>query len=77
MIYTKKNIIDNFYLLSLIVYDYKIDIKVINDNILKYKNFENKYLKFDFVYKRNDEDIEFNKISIKSWDDIFKKYNIL
>jgi len=77
VIYTKKNIIDNFYLLSLIVYDYKIDIKVINDNILKYKNFENKYLKFDFVYKRNDEDIEFNKISIKSWDDIFKKYNIL
>ena len=56
---------DNFYLLSLIVYDPSIDIKVINDNISKCINFENKYLKFDFVYKRNDENIELNKISIK------------
>jgi hypothetical protein len=68
---------DNFYLLSLITYDSQTDIKIIHQDILLLKKNENKYLKFDFVYRRNDENEELNKIAINSWDNIFHKYGIL
>ena len=74
--YKNKYNTKNFYLLSLIVYDPKIDTGKINTELCNLRNNENENLKFDFLYRRNDNDKELNKPFIKSWDNVFKKYNI-
>ena len=62
----------NFYLLSLIVYDSKVDIDKINADLFHLRKNENENLKFDFLYRRQD----FGNF-LKSWNNVFKKYNIL
>jgi len=63
----------NFILLSLITYDSKTDIKIIHESISKIREKETDNLKFDFVFRRDDENIEINNISINSWDIIYNK----
>ena len=67
---------DNFYLLSLIDYNNEIDIEKINSDISILKKYENKNIKFDFSYTRDDKNKKLNDIFIKRWNDIFKKYKI-
>lgn len=67
---------NNFYILSLITYDVNTDITKINNDMSHVKNYEDNNLKFEFVYRRNDNNQELNNISIKSWDNIFNKYHI-
>ena len=74
--YKNKYNTNNFYLLSLIVYDPKIDKDKINTELCNLRNNENENLKFDFLYRRNDNDNQLNTLFIKSWDNVFKKYNI-
>ena len=74
--YKNKYNTKNFYLLSLIVYDPKIDKDKINTELCTLRNNENENLKFDFLYRRNDNDNQLNTLFIKSWDNVFKKYNI-
>lgn len=66
----------NFCLLSLIVYDIEIDIDKINSELSRLRMNESENLKFDFVYRRKGEDEKINRISIKSWDNVFEKYKI-
>lgn len=74
--YKNKYNTKNFYLLSLIVYDTKIDKDKINTELYHLRNNENENLKFDFLYRRNDNDKKLNKLFIKSWDNVFEKYKI-
>ena len=67
---------ENFFLLSLIVYEPTINIDKINTDIHYLRSNNKKNLKFDFLYKRNDNNKELNKPFINSWNNIFKKYNI-
>jgi len=46
---TKHN--DNFYLLSLITFDTQTDKNKIQEDLLKLKKAETKYLKFDYVFE--------------------------
>ena len=71
-IYKNKYNTNNFCLLSLIVYDYKIDKNKINTELNYLRNNQNENLLFDFVYRKNNSEI-FNK----SLDNILKKYNII
>ena len=68
---------NNFYLLSLIVYDPNTNIDKINKELIYLRNNENTNLKFDFVYRRNDTNNELNQYFIESWNNIFKKYQII
>lgn len=74
--YKNKYNTKNFYLLSLIVYDPKIDTDKINTELSHLRNNENENLKFDFLYRRNDKNNKLNQYFIKSWDNVFEKYNI-
>ena len=74
--YKNKYNTKNFYLLSLIVYDPKIDTDKINTELCHLRNNENENLKFDFLYRRNDNNNKLNQYFIKSWDNVFEKYNI-
>lgn len=65
---------NNFCLLSLITYDSKITEDTINDDLKNLRANENSNLKFDFVYRRDDDNKEIYNIYEKSWDAIFKKY---
>ena len=67
---------DNFYLLSLITYDTTTNINIINRDLATLRMNDNKYLRFDFVYRRNDRNDELNNIAVCSWNNIFKKYNV-
>lgn len=67
---------NNFILLSLVVYDNKIDIEKINNELKYLRNNENDYIKFDFVYRKDNKNKNINQLFIKSWNNIFKKYNI-
>ena len=67
---------DNFYLLSLITYDTTTNINIINRDLETLRMNNNKYLQFDFVYRRNDTNDELNNIAVCSWNNIFKKYNL-
>jgi hypothetical protein len=67
---TKHN--DNFYLLSLITFDTQHDKNKIQEDLLKLKKAETKYLKFDYVFRRNDDNAELNQIAINSWDRVLK-----
>jgi hypothetical protein len=66
---------NNFYLLSLTTYDPCTDITIIKNDMSSLTQFENDHLRFDYVYRGND-DHELNKLSIASWDTIFNKYQI-
>ena len=68
---------NNFYILSLITYDATTDISTINNDLTIVNNFGDNYLKFDFVYRRNDNNSELNNLSMKSWDNIINKYQLL
>ena len=74
--YQKKFNTKNFYLLSLIVYDPQIDKEQINTELYNLRKNENENLKFDFLYRRNDDNEQLNKHFIQSWDNVFEKYNI-
>ena len=65
---------ENFCLLSLISYDENINMDVINNEISILRKNENKNLKFDYIYRFDKKNL--NKLFIKRWDIIFKKYNI-
>ena len=67
---------NNFYLLSLTTYDPCTDITIIENDMSTLKQFENEHLRFDYVYRRNDDNHELNKFSIISWNNIFNKYQI-
>ena len=67
---------NNFYLLSLTTYDPFTDITIIENDMSTLKQFENDHLRFDYVYRRNDDNHELNKFSIISWNNIFNKYQI-
>lgn len=67
---------NNFYLLSLTTYDPSIDITTIENDMATLRQFENEHLRFDYVYRRNDDNHILNKFAITSWDNIFNKYQI-
>jgi hypothetical protein len=66
----------NFYLISLVTYDVNTDENIIGKNLLTLKEHENEYIKFNFVYRRNDENSELNNKSIESWNHLFQTYQI-
>jgi hypothetical protein len=67
---------NNFYLLSLTTYDPHTDITIIENDMATLRSFENDHLRFDFIYRRDDQNQELNKLSVISWDNIFNKYQI-
>jgi len=67
---------NNFNLISLVTYDVNTNENIIGKDLLTLKDYENENVKFDFVYRRNDENEDLNKQSIESWDNLFRKYQI-
>jgi hypothetical protein len=66
----------NFRLISLLTYEYDEDISTIEKDIAYAGNFETEKLKFDYVYRRSDNNAKLNNFHINSWNRIFTKYDI-
>jgi hypothetical protein len=72
----RKKYNNKFMILSLIMIDAKSDKEKLHTYMLKLQKHNTKYIKFNFVFKRNDDDWALNEVANIRWKNVFKLYNI-